>query len=197
MPKSSLNHVPPPAQHSMPAGLERQIRELTRSMSDEQYGAIMEYLDKPDSQPPPPLLSTMTVNATLDQMLTLMPDVPPETVTKLCNGKALLPPPSRKALWKFLRLSAKPECAYRIVFEDLWTMFSEHGGLQAPKYPWGSIKNGTFAEDVQSHIDWNSGKASPFISLFTHEEHARQWARTIFAKPHRRHHISYRSSASH
>lgn len=78
------------------------------------------------------------------------------------------------SLWKTLLLTSKSQHAYRVVFHDSWTSFSEHSGLQAPIVT-HSFSDDNLREFVECHIDWNSGMVSPFISLFLDRDHAKKW----------------------
>jgi hypothetical protein len=81
-------------------------------------------------------------------------------------------------LWMRLRHASKPPKGYRVQYEGAWSTVTLLGGIQASSIHPNASRG--FSDDklcqlVTNHLDWNAA-GSPFISLFTDESHAADWA---------------------
>ncbi|PVF93327.1 hypothetical protein CPB86DRAFT_113924 [Serendipita vermifera] len=70
-----------------------------------------------------------------------------------------------------------PKILYRVDHEDSWTRCHGALGFLAARPCYIPKDKDEFVEAVEKHLDWKSGVASPFISLFRDHGHAINWAK--------------------
>ncbi|KAM3420157.1 hypothetical protein BST61_g3456 [Cercospora zeina] len=82
-------------------------------------------------------------------------------------------------VWMRLRHTSKPTRGYRVQYEGAWTTITPIGGLQASSIfpnPSRGFTDPKLKQLTNDHLDWNSRQGSPFISIFTDQSHAEDWA---------------------
>jgi hypothetical protein len=75
-------------------------------------------------------------------------------------------------------IHALPHRLYRVDYPGSQTIFSDKDGFRAADTTtlYSKDKPNVFKEAVVKHLDWNYRGTSPFISLFSDQEHAQNWA---------------------
>ncbi|KAI5366401.1 hypothetical protein Slin15195_G079210 [Septoria linicola] len=130
---------------------------------------------------------------TLDQTIAILKDA--RELSSQPNSRQPSPPqgPSRGhrrsasdqyeaaqlTVWMRLRHTSKPTRGYRVQYEGAWTTVTTIGGLQASSIfpnPSRGFTDAKLKQLTSDHLDWNSRQGSPFISIFTDEQHAEDWA---------------------
>ena len=87
--------------------------------------------------------------------------------------------PDNLTVWMRLRHTSKPSRGYRVQYEGAWTTVTTIGGLQASSIfpnPSRGFTDAKLKQLTSEHLDWNSSLGSPFISIFTDQSHAEDWA---------------------
>ena len=72
-----------------------------------------------------------------------------------------------------------PRKLYRVDYENTWSEYIPQRGFEAAAFtPYAHLSAwpNLFIRSVEAHLDWKSGVRSPYISLFSQNRHAENWA---------------------